>query len=56
MDMSLSELWELVMDRKAWHAVIHGLGGPSRDSTGFGAIEEGLISSGGRNLRVRLHF
>ena len=23
------------------------LGGPSRDSTGFGAIEEGLISSGG---------
>ena len=29
---------------------------PSRDSTGFGAIEEGLISSGGRNLRVRLHF
>ena len=23
MDMSLSELWELVMDRQAWHAVIH---------------------------------
>ena len=25
MDVSLSELQELVMDRKAWHAVIHGV-------------------------------
>ena len=25
MDVSLSELLELVMDREAWHAVIHGL-------------------------------
>ena len=25
MDVSLSELWVLVLDREAWHAVIHGV-------------------------------
>ena len=32
MDMSLSELWEMVMDREAWRAAIHGV---TKNQTGL---------------------
>ena len=52
-DMSLGELQELVMDREAWHAVIHRVAkmGTIKNRSGMDLTQQKILRRGGKNTQ-----